>query len=298
MKILVFGSNGQLGSAIKKNSIDSNHYFIFSSRKECNIDNFSQTQKFILNCNPDLIINCSAYTRVDDAEKEQEIANYTNNKAVGNVADICKKNHIILFHISTDYVFDNSPKDYKNKPFTEEMIPNPLSVYGRTKLDGENAVINSGCRFVILRTSWVFSEFGKNFLKTMIKLGSEMKDLTVVDDQFGCPTYAPDIADAIISILESITNIKKQFTEGIFHFTGSDQTSWYLFAKAIFNEAKIQNFNYPNNLIPIKTANYPTQAPRPLYSVLSSDKIKVYYNIDSPSWEDGVKKALHNLRNP
>ena len=294
MRVLVLGSNGQLGHSLKKQSTHSKKDFIFSNKKECNINNFDQTREYILKLKPRVIINCAAYTAVDKAENEIELADQTNHKAVKNLAIICNINNIILIHISTDYVFGSEPNNIPS-PFKETCKTNPKSKYGRSKLNGEIAIIASGCSYLILRTSWIFSEFGNNFLKTMIKLGKKTDDLKIVSDQIGCPTYALDIANALIKIIDTIDNERKDFVQGIFHFAGKEPTSWFLFASNIFIEARKYAMNHPNKLIPIKTSEYPTPAPRPLYSVLSSEKIKKYYNIDAPSWKEGVKDSLKNL---
>ena len=295
MKTLILGSNGQLGHSLKKQSYGLKKDFIFSTRNECNINDFDETIDYIETIRPEIIINCAAYTAVDKAETEIELADKTNHQAVKNISNICKKKGIIFIHISTDYVFHFMSSDIKKKPIIESDFTNPKSIYGQSKLKGEKAIIDSGCSFLILRTSWVFSEFGNNFLKTIIKIANKDEDLKIVDDQVGCPTYAPDIADAIIAVIKSIESDRDSFVSGVFNFASKNPVSWFQFAKFIFFVAKDYPVTQPNKIIPIKSSEYQALAPRPKYSVLSSKKIQKYFKIVIPSWENGVKNSLKNL---
>jgi len=282
--ILVTGANGQLGSEIRDLEADYPIYnFIFTDREELDITKHKAVENFIEVNKITAIINCAAYTAVDKAESEIAIANEINHLATENFARIAKAKGIKLIHISTDYVFDGN----SYRPYVETDIPNPQGVYGKTKLDGERAMqkINPA-NSVILRTSWVYSGYGNNFVKTMLRLGKEREELNVVADQIGTPTYAGDLAKTILEILPKIKNKKVV----IFHYSNEGVCSWYDFVKAIF-----ESTNTICKVNPITTAQYPTAAKRPQYSVLDKSKIKESFNIDIPFWNNSLRICLQKI---
>jgi dTDP-4-dehydrorhamnose reductase len=275
--ILVTGGNGQLGSELKELAqAYSNYHFIFTDVENLDICDHKVVTNFIDKNNINIIVNCAAYTAVDKAEEQFELADKINHLAVANFAQIARDKNIQLVHISTDYVFDGT----NHKPYTEKDTPNPQSVYGQTKLDGELAMqrINPQ-NSLIIRTSWVYSKFGKNFVKTMLRLGKERDELSIVADQIGTPTHAADLAKAILTILPKIKNEAVE----IFHYSNEGVCSWYDFAKAIF---EIEDLNL--KLKPIETFQYRTQAERPHYSVLSKAKIKETFQLELPFWKESL----------
>ena len=288
VNVLVTGSSGQLGSEIKEliqNPIFNiqNYNFYFTDRKTLNITNRLELEKFAVANKIKIIINCAAYTAVDKAEDDKENANLVNNIAVENLAKISKEKNIKLIHISTDYVFDG--KNYK--PYTENDATNPNGVYGQTKLDGEKAMIEiNPSNSIIIRTSWVYSCFGTNFVKTMLKLGYEKNELGVIYDQVGTPTYAKDLAKTILDIIPRIENSKVS----IYHYSNEGVLSWYDFAKEIMRMAKLNC-----QINPIETKDYPTPATRPHYSLLNKSKIKNEFNTTIPFWKDSLKECLELL---
>lgn len=283
LNILVTGSNGQLGSEIKELSFNYTHNFFFTSKENLDISNENSVKQFLQKNDINTIINCAAYTAVDKAETQMADANKINHLAVKNLAKISKELNIKLIHISTDYVFDG--KNFK--PYTETDAVNPQSVYGQTKLDGEKAMIDIGpFNSMIIRTSWVYSFFGNNFVKTMIRLGKEKESLSVIFDQVGTPTYAKDLAK---TILEVIPQLKNEHVE-IYHYSNEGVLSWYDFSKEIMKMAKL---NCAIN--PIETKDYPTPAKRPHYSLLNKVKIKSDFNISIPYWKDGLDDCLKRL---
>ena len=284
MRILVTGGDGQLGNSLKKATEKSPNEYIFTDADDLDITN-PQAVALGVKCNDfQAIINCAAYTNVDRAEEQEEIAERINATAVGYLAKAAADNNIPLIHISTDYVFGGN---LGNTPRTEEEPLNPTGAYGRTKLHGEEEILKSGCRHIIIRTAWLYSEYGKNFVKTMLDLAETRPEINVVADQIGTPTYAGDLASAIHTIIKH-----EKWIPGIYHFTDEGVASWYDFTKAIFEMAgKEVKVN------PIPTSAYPTPAKRPLYSVLSKSKIKNTYGIDIPYWRDSLRKCLINLDN-
>jgi dTDP-4-dehydrorhamnose reductase len=281
--ILVTGASGQLGSELKELSKEYPYRFIFASKNELDISDYEALEKFILTNLVDCVINCAAYTAVDKAEKEKELADKINHVAVKNLAILSDKLGLKLVHISTDYVFDG--KNFK--PYTEEDTTSPQSVYGRTKLDGERAIIKINPRnSIIIRTSWVYSYYGSNFVKTMLKLGKTKESLKVVYDQVGTPTYAKDLAKVILGIIPKIKNEKVE----IYNFSNEGVLSWYDFAKEIMKMSKIDC-----KIEPIETFEYPTPAQRPHYSLLNKAKIKKEFGINIPYWKDGLDDCLKRL---
>lgn len=288
MKILVLGCKGQLGKCLNDQLNNSTHEVIYTSRDQIDIVDFNETKSRILDIFPDLIINATAYTAVDEAEKDQKTANLINHLAIKNIADICSQQGCWLIHVSTDYVFDGNTKI----PYTEDDKTNPQSVYGKTKLEGESAIQASGCKYIIIRTSWVYSEYGNNFLKTMLRLGADRDELSIVGDQIGCPTYAQDIARSIVKIL---TKLKSVEYNGIYHYCGNQPCSWYDFANAIFNQKKINNLKTPNTINSIETSAYPTPAKRPAFSVLNCSRIENDFGIHPSNWHYGIEQVILKL---
>tara|TARA_B100001093_G_scaffold65587_1_gene55526 strand:+ start:18 stop:878 length:861 start_codon:yes stop_codon:yes gene_type:complete len=280
-KILVTGSNGQLGSEIKVlASKESCRHFIFTDLAELDITNHLLVKEFIEINNINIIINCAAYTAVDKAEEQLDLANRINHLAVANFAQLAKEKNIKLIHISTDYVFDGS----NYKPYKEGDTPNPQCVYGQTKLNGELAMqrINP-TNSIIIRTSWVYSYFGNNFVKNMLRLAKVKDQISVVSDQVGSPTNAADLAHVILTILSKVKNHSVE----IFHFSNEGVCSWYDFTKAIFEilDKKVK-------LNAIETFQYPTAALRPFYSVLNKSKIKERFQLHIPHWRESLKNFL------
>ena len=287
MKILVLGCKGQLGICLTDQLVNTGHEVIYTSRIQIDITNFEQTKNQILKISPDLIINAAAYTKVDKAEKDQKNANLINHVAVKNIADICNKNGNWLIHISTDYVFDGKSQI----PYKENDQTNPKSVYGETKLKGELAIQSSGCKHIIIRTAWVFSEYGNNFLKTMLRLGADRNELSIVSDQVGNPTYAQEIARAIIVIIQRLELDKN--IAGTYHYVGEVVCSWADFAEDIFKEAIKQDIikNKPK-IIKISSSEYQTLAKRPMLSKLDSSKFKRTFGINQSNYADSIYLAL------
>ncbi len=282
-QVLVTGSNGQLGKsilALSKEKKNDNVNFTFSTKTSLNISNQEQVEAYFQSDNFTYCINCAAYTAVDKAEEEKEQAFLINSVGVKNLAEACKKHGVILIHISTDFVFDGS----KREPYLETDVPNPLNVYGASKLEGETHIQSILKQFFIIRTSWLYSEHGNNFVKTMLRLGAERDEINVVNDQIGSPTYAKDLAEIILKIINS-----KNFQFGLYHYCNQGALSWYEFAKAIFNFSKIKIL-----VKPIPTAGYPTPAKRPLYSVLSSSKMLQNSGIKEKSVLASLKICLQN----
>ncbi len=284
-KVLITGANGQLGSEIKACSPKYlNNAFIYTDVADLDITNPASLENFIKTTGKlDYIVNCAAYTAVDKAEDEPELAELINATACKNLADICKKHAIRLIHISTDYVFDG--KNYT--PYEETDSTSPNSSYGRTKRNGEIHVAEIAPEFIILRTSWLYSSFGNNFVKTIQKLARNRDDLNVLYDQIGSPTYARDLAISILEIIEGCDNGKK-FISGIYHFSNEGVCSWYDFAKEIIELSKISC-----DIHPIRSAQFPQKANRPAYSVMDKAKIKNTYQIQIPFWKDSLKDCIH-----
>ena len=296
MKILVTGKNGQLGRSIHKlvntdSKIDNNqssNEFIFVGREELDLSNESSiSHYFDSNDRFDVIINCAAYTAVDKAEEEQELANQVNHLAVKQLAGIAKEQKAKLIHISTDYVFDGE----SDKPYIETDTTNPINVYGKTKLAGEKALqALMPANAIIIRTSWVYSEYGNNFVKTMLRLGKERNELNVVSDQIGSPTYATDLAGVILEIIKSKEFREENQTTQIYHYSNKGEISWYEFAKEIFKLAKIDC-----KINPITTDQYKTLALRPKCSLLDNRKIEKDFSIKSKYWKESLNICLKHL---
>jgi dTDP-4-dehydrorhamnose reductase len=280
--ILITGGNGQLGSEFKYLSESNENTFFFTDYKELDITDKQQIDSAIKENNIDCLINCAAYTNVDKAEDEFEQANLINNIGAANLAEICASNDVEFIHVSTDYVFDGT----SNIPYTEEMETCPLGVYGKTKRDGEMAVIAAQGKSLILRTSWLYSSFGNNFVKTMIRLGKEREELSVVADQIGTPTYSRDLAKAILTIIKKDN---KEYNK-IYHFSNEGVTSWYDFAHAIMEISNIEC-----RVLPIESKDYPTKVVRPFYSVLNKSGIKRDFGVEIPHWRLACLECVKEL---
>lgn len=278
--ILVTGSYGQLGSEIKELSSDYKKLkFLFTDVDTLDITNLKSLENFF-NENPiDFVINCAGYTNVDKAETDKDAAYLINVSAVKYLAELTNKKSAGLIHISTDYVFDGTG----NEPYKEDDATNPTSVYGKTKLQGELEILNTVKNSIIIRTSWLYSSYGNNFVKTMLRLGKERNELNVVSDQTGSPTYAKDLAKVILDIINNSSDNSGNFISGIYHYSNEGVCSWYDFAIEIF---KIANITCKIN--PIGTKDFPTPAKRPFYSVLNKSKIKSTFGITIPHWKDSL----------
>ena len=290
MKVLITGSNGQLGSEIKELASEfENLECIFKDLPELDICDTDALNRFIIDQHINAVINCAGYTAVDKAEKEEPIAQKVNSEGVLNLVNALKKVDGKLIHISTDYVFDGN----HSQPYKESDPVSPVGVYGETKRAGELAVLNSSIDAIVIRTSWLYSGYGNNFVKTMLRLGNKNKSILVVSDQKGTPTYAKDLAKTCLDILNdaSLTNLSK--LGSLYHYSDEGVTSWYNFATAIMEIGNIDC-----KVIPIETKDFPTQARRPQYSVLDKSKIKSDFKVTIPHWRDSlancIKKINHN----
>jgi dTDP-4-dehydrorhamnose reductase len=288
MKILITGSKGQLGSEIKSLAGEfPSLNCIYTDLPELDITNEGDIEGFFHKEKPEIIINCAAYTAVDKAEEETLQAGRINRDAVRNLANACKKHEASFIHISTDYVFDGT----NHKPYTEDDPVNPSSVYGVTKMEGEGEILISGANSIIIRTSWLYSTFGNNFVKSMIRLGKEKNELGIIFDQVGTPTYAADLAHAALSIAAKTAINQSAFVPGIYNYSNEGVASWYDFTLAIFELCGIKNCIVK----PIKTIDYPTPAKRPAYSLLDKSKIKSTFNIEIPYWRKSLKRCIDKL---
>lgn len=284
MNILVTGGEGQLGKSIRANlPADCHNRYIFAGSTVLDITNPDSIGQFLDRENIGVVVNCAAYTAVDKAEDEPEKAEMINGRAVGFLAEAIKKRNGFLIHLSTDYVYGGDTSC--SVPIKEEVAPNPVSVYGRTKLDGEKKVEKSGVDAIVLRTAWLYSEYGKNFMKTMLNLLAEKEEIKVVNDQRGTPTYAGNLAKAIISIIETD---KLRGYDGIYNFTDEGEATWFDFAKAISRHSGKTGCR----ILPCSTDEYPAKAVRPAYSVLDKSKFKNRFSIEIPEWEDSLKSIL------
>ena len=288
MNILITGSNGQLGSEIKDLVSNYKHfYFFFKDLPELNICNADSIETFIVNQKINTVINCAAYTEVDNAEKNAEISEQVNAKGVLNLVNALKKVNGKLIHISTDYVFDGN----SFIPYNELDEVNPIGVYGNTKRRGELAIINSDIDGLVIRTSWLYSAYGNNFVKTMLRLGNERDEIEVIFDQVGSPTNASDLAKICLDILSDKSLAKISAKGKIYHYSNEGVTSWYDFATAIMEFGSLDC-----EVRPIETKDYPTPAKRPHYSVLNKSKIKIDFNIEIPYWRDSLNKCIEKLK--
>jgi dTDP-4-dehydrorhamnose reductase len=283
--ILVTGANGQMGNELQVLAPGFSEYrFLFVAKEDLSIADTDAIKKYFSNHKIDYCINCAAYTAVDRAETDRSTAFLINAVAVATLAKICEENKTQLIHISTDYVFDGTA----SQPYKETDKTNPVSVYGKSKLQGESWAMQNAPSTIIIRTAWLYSSFKANFVKTMLRLMKEKESINVVSDQFGCPTYAADLAVAIMQIIASNQSKTKP---GIYHYSNAGITNWYEFADAI---KKMTGSNCIVN--PIATAQYPTVAKRPAYSVLDTAKIKETFKLHIPNWKASLEKCLALLK--
>lgn len=283
-KVLVTGADGQLGLSIRNLvAFYPGLNFLYIDIYDLDITDVEALSGFIRKNRPDIIINCAAYTAVDKAEEETEKAMLINAVAVKNIAGLSKEMGISLIHISTDYVFDGRAK----RPYLETDITNPMSSYGNSKLQGEINIKESGCNGIIIRTSWLYSEYGNNFVKTIKRLAAEREELKIVADQTGTPTYAGDLAKVILDI---ISKDQLPETTEIYHYANDGIISWFEFAEAI-----VENGRYKCKVIPIPTSAYPLPAKRPMYSALSKEKIKKAFNFKIPRWDESLRICMANM---
>ena len=286
MRILVTGKNGQLGKSIHKlvANAEQINEFIFVSREELDLSDGDNIAHYFEGNAFNIIINCAAYTAVDKAEEEQELANQVNHLAVKQLAEVAKTQQAKLIHISTDYVFDGE----SDKPYTETDETNPINVYGITKLAGEQALQEiMSTDAIIIRTSWVYSEYGNNFVKTILRLGKERDELSVVSDQIGSPTYATDLANAILNTVQNKAFKEVGQETQIYHYSNEGEISWHEFAKEILKIAKIDC-----KVNPIATEQYPTPAKRPKNTLMNKDKIAETFNVTIPDWKESIDTCM------
>lgn len=292
MKILVFGANGQVGREFRTLELDPSYQMTFFGRNDLDLTNGDRILKVLVTNSPDVIINCAAYTAVDKAEANSKDAFSINARAVELLAKGCADNDIVLIHLSTDYVFDGSG----DIPFRESDQVAPVSVYGKTKLAGEIAVRSQLDRHIILRTSWVFGEFGNNFVKTMLRIGASKKELEIVSDQWGSPTSAKGIAECCIQICTKINLNKENINWGTYHFSGSPYISWYGFADAIFTTAlELGLINKKPKLVAVNSSAFATAAVRPANSRLDCGKLYSQFNIRPDDWVKKLSVVLKKL---
>lgn len=292
MNILVTGANGQLGNEMRIVSQQSAHHYIFTDVVELDITDAAAVEKMVADNDVKVIVNCAAYTNVDKAEDDRELAELLNAKAVENLAVAIRRNDGLLVHVSTDYVFGGTRN---NTPCREEEAANPTGVYGETKLHGEEAVIRSGCHYLIIRTAWLYSEYGKNFLKTMLDLTATKPSLKVVFDQTGTPTYAYDLAEAIKTVLADYEKEcpKAGYSKkGIYHFSNEGVCSWFDFTKKIAELAG----NTKCDIQPCHSDEFPSPVKRPAYSVLDKTKIKETFGVKVSYWTDSLRVCMSNMK--
>ena len=283
MRVLITGANGQLGNEMRRLGAVSPNEYLFTDVAELDITDKAAVAEFVKSNNIEIIVNCAAYTNVDKAEDDEATAELINATAVRNLAEAVKAVDGTLFHVSTDYVFGSEG----NTPRTEDMPTNPLGVYGKTKLHGEQAIAEVGAKAIIIRTAWLYSEFGNNFLKTMLRLTAEKESLNVVFDQVGSPTYAGDLALAIFSIIEGGVYAGN---EGVYHFSNEGVCSWYDFATEIAAAA-----GHECVVMPCHSNEFPSKVTRPPFSVLDKTKIKTTFGIEIPHWRDSMLYCLQRL---
>lgn len=282
--ILVTGANGQLGSELRRLGFPALDEVFFTDVAELDITDREAIRQFVQEHEIDTIINCAAYTAVDRAEEEAVLAEKINTEAVANLARVAYQQDCLLIHISTDYVFDGTG----TRPYTEKDPPCPVSVYGKTKLAGEREILKSKCFHIIIRTAWLYSEFGHNFVKTIRRRAAECPELKVVSDQIGTPTYAADLARAIVRIMENEERIEH---EGIYHYSNEGVCSWYDFAAEI-----VRLSGAACQVRPVTTEEYPAKTRRPAYSVLDKTKIRKTFGVEVPHWQTSLKECLAGMQ--
>ncbi|HKL95766.1 MAG TPA: dTDP-4-dehydrorhamnose reductase [Paludibacteraceae bacterium] len=283
MKLLITGAYGQLGNELRVALARYSHLdSVFTDVDTLDITDKIALEAFVVLHKPDVLVNCAAYTAVDKAEDDEALCYKINCDAVRNLGEVAHAHGMTILHISTDYVFDGT----SHVPYTEDIPVSPTNVYGKSKLAGEQALLQVCPNAIIIRTSWLYSGFGNNFVKTMLKLGSERDNLNVIFDQIGTPTYAADLADSMLQIIDS-----GKFAPGIYHFSNEGVCSWYDFTKMIFKLAQISC-----EVLPIESKEYTVRTPRPHYSVLNKSKLKSTFNQTIPYWVDGLERCLKVLQ--
>ena len=290
MKILLTGSKGQLGREVVEAGIHSGLEIIPMDLPEIDITDFENLAGIFSDLKPSIVINAAAYTAVDLAETQKNICFATNLDGPADLSRLCNNNKAHLVHISTDYVFDGRT----NTPYREYDPVSPINVYGQSKAQGEKAVLAMNGRHIIIRTSWLYGRYGKNFVKTMLRMGQEKKSIDVVNDQYGCPTCAYDLSEAIIDIVRQILE-GKSYTSGVYHYCGKGITTWYEFALSIFQIATELGLKEIPHLTPISTSQFPTAAKRPLYTALDCSQIEHTFGIRIKSWEKSLKKTIQQI---
>lgn len=281
-KIMVTGANGQVGKELKEISQNySSCDFTFLSREDLPLENYNLQKEYFEVIKPDVLINCAAYTAVDKAEEFRDLAFLINGEAVGHLAATCHAYKTRMIHISTDYVFDGNSE----LPYREDDRVNPVNTYGASKLQGEILALKNNSDCCVIRTSWVYSTYGNNFVKTMLRLMEQKSEINVVNDQKGSPTYAGDLADVLVQI-----GISEQYVPGIYHYSNKGNISWYDFAREIANE-----IHSSCKINPISTSQYPTPAKRPFYSAMDLSKIEKVYGISPKPWKESLHQCLHKL---
>ncbi|MFC1747697.1 dTDP-4-dehydrorhamnose reductase [Pseudomonadota bacterium] len=288
-RILLIGHDGQVGHELKR-TLSSLGEVLAPTMESFDLCNSAQIRDYIRSTAPQIIVNAAAYTAVDLAESDDETAMRVNGIAPGILAEEAKQLNALLIHYSTDYVFDGT----NNRPYSETDLPNPQGVYGKTKLAGEQAIEKVGGRYFIFRTSWVYGLHGKNFLKTILRVAQEKRELRIVDDQLGCPTWSRLIAEVTAQVLAQQLNQNSNNNDqyGVYHLTSNNYTSWFKFATQFLEMDPMQDKHQYTAVTPITTQEYPTPAKRPMYSVLSTDKLCKSFNLTMPSWEDNLQLAL------
>lgn len=279
MRVLVTGANGQLGSELR---VIARADYLFTDVEELDICSEEDVSEWVERNDVDIIVNCAAYTNVERAEDDEAAAERVNSTAVAVLARVAKRTGVRLIHISTDYLFGG---ERFSAPIKEEQVPAPLGVYGKTKFMGERAIAESGCDYVIIRTSWLYSTYGNNFVKTILRLASERDELRVVSDQIGSPTYARDLAEVIVRICE-----REEFDSGLYHYSNRGNISWYDFACAI-----VEIGGAECRVVPCTTAEYGAKAPRPAYSVLDTSKICNALRCEIPDWRVSLEECINKM---
>jgi len=288
-KILITGANGQLGTELRRlSTFHSGFEFLFATKEDLPIDKPWSINYFFNRYQPQYCINCAAYTAVDKAESERELAFKINSEAVGMLADACRKQETAFIHISSDYVFDGMTKT----AYTEKSPKNPVGVYGLSKSEGEALALENNQRTIIIRSSWVYSAFGKNFVKTMLSLMNEKSEINVVNDQWGSPTYAADLAETILQVISSTVKKSSLDIWGIYNYCNEGIITWYEFANAI---KELSGLNCKINAV--SSEQYPTAAKRPAYSVLDTTKIQKTFNIQLKNWKESLAVCLRQIEN-
>jgi dTDP-4-dehydrorhamnose reductase len=286
MRILVTGGNGQLGSEWVRFLNRQEVEFIALPSSDFDLTDHSDTRRVMGNLKPDIIINCAAYTKVDQAEDEKEKAFAVNADGVRNLADYCASNNIMLVHFSTDYVFPGTKEDHEKYPkgYSEDHPTDPINVYGESKLAGEKAIQDSGCKFIIMRVSWLCGKHGNNFAKTMLRLASERDEISVVNDQYGCPTFTHNTVENCWKLIENDVY-------GIYHQSSLGKITWFEFAKEIFQQSEVKV-----KFTPVDSSKYPTKAKRPVFSLLNTQKITKIPGVTLIDWKEGLKNLLAELK--